>query len=474
MKASIAECLQAIVNRMSMAREKSKTFVFHLEQTDEIVYCHLRMTKIINEMRLFLLAIALPALFVVAGGIRLLWIGWCTSRAEALAELQSDATEYVNTLIVEAEKRGFHHGPPSDRHRDSHRPPRPLTARPPNVPPHRWSSGLLDELPALCDAVDEKCRPAHESRAFAVYDADGTVFYATPDYPAASALVAEAHLPPPFGEGFLRLAPADGGAAIRARAYRLLAVGAALLIMLVCTLSAGGILLVRGLRRERRDARRKTDFIDNVSHELKTPLAGIRLNAELLAEGRISDEAKRKGAIDAILVESDRLSRMVTELLDFSRLEKGIRRYNLETFDLAAFAAQDAEVQAVSAISHGRARITVKGTGTLVTADKDAIRQIATNLVTNAIKYSDGEIEIEVEGNDIRFMDRGPGIPSGAEDRIFERFYRIDNSLTRTASGMGIGLPISRALARGMGGDLTYSRRPGGGSVFTLTLKRAN
>ena len=165
---------------------------------------------------------------------------------------------------------------------------------------------------------------------------------------------------------------------------------------------------------------------------------------------------------------------MVTELLDFSRLEKGTRRYNLETFDLAAFAAQDAEVQAVSAISHGRARITVKGAGTLVTADKDAIRQIATNLVTNAVKYSDGEIEIEVEGTETRFMDRGPGIPSGSVDRIFERFYRIDNSLTRTASGMGIGLPISRALARGMGGDLTYSHRPGGGSVFTLTLKSVN
>ena len=76
-----------------------------------------------------------------------------------------------------------------------------------------------------------------------------------------------------------------------------------------------------------------------------------------------------KSGVDAILVESDRLSRMVTELLDFSRLEKGTRRYNLETFDLAAFAAQDAEVQAVSAISHGRARIAIKGTGMLITAD---------------------------------------------------------------------------------------------------------
>ena len=71
-------------------------------------------------------------------------------------------------------------------------------------------------------------------------------------------------------------------------------------------------------------------------------------------------------------------------------------------------------------------------------------------------------------------MDRGPGVPDGDEERIFERFYRVDNSLTRTTSGSGLGLCISRALARGMGGDLTYSHRPGGGSVFTLTLKSAN
>ena len=68
-------------------------------------------------------------------------------------------------------------------------------------------------------------------------------------------------------------------------------------------------------------------------------------------------------------------------------------------------------------------------------------------------------------------MDRGPGVPDGDEERIFERFYRVDNSLTRTTGGSGIGLCIARFLARGMGGDLTYSHRPGGGSVFTLKLK---
>lgn len=447
-----------------------------------IVYDCPRMAKIIHEFRLFFLAIALPALCVVAGGISLLCIGWRAIWTEEHEMLQAQATLYVDNLLAHADDAGLddgpshgRHGPPHDRHgpppehERSNRPPRPS-----NAPPHHWSDNALEKLPDICEALRATHKKMQRHLAFEIRDEDGALLYATPDYPNPTGITGESPLAPPLGEGVLHVARPDGGAAVRTRAIRLLAFGACLLALLVCTLLVGGALLVRALRRERLDARRKTDFIDNVSHELKTPLAGIRLNAELLAEKRISDETKRQGAINAILVESDRLSRMVTELLDFSRLEKGTRRYNLETFDLAAFAAQDAEVQAVTAISHGRAHITFKGTGALVTADKDAIRQIGTNLVTNAVKYSDGEIDIEVEGCEIRFMDRGPGIPADDEERIFERFYRVDNSLTRTTGGSGLGLPISRALARGMGGDLMYSRRSGGGSVFTLTLKRAN
>lgn len=431
------------------------------------------MPRINHELRLFCLAIGLPALFVVAGGIRLLCIGWRANWTEAQDDLKLKAAAYVNSLIAEAERQGFHHGPPNAPRRPKP-PPRPHAPRPPNAPPHQWGRGLLEKLPEICEAVCANQKGLRDQSAFAVCDEDGAVLYATPDYPNASTIMAAAHLPPPFGRGFLRTAPADGGAAVRAHAVRILALGAVMLLLLVCTLSAGGILLVYGLRRERRDARRKADFIDNVSHELKTPLAGIRLNAELLAEGRISDEAKRRSAIHAIIIEADRLSNMVSELLDFSRLEKATWRYNIETFDLAAFATQDSEGQAVAAISQGRARITAKGEGTPVMADKDALRQIGVNLVTNAVKYSDGEIEIEVEGPEIRWKDRGPGIPHGSEERIFERFYRVDNSLTQTTSGSGLGLPIARALARGMGGELTYSPRPGGGSIFTLTLKKAD
>ena len=234
----------------------------------------------------------------------------------------------------------------------------------------------------------------------------------------------------------------------------------------------GWAVLIRS-RRERKLSQLKTDFIDNVSHELRTPLAGIRLNAELLAEDRIGDKTRRRGALEAILIESDRLSNMVENLLDFSRLEKGSRRYAITTFDLSGFISAPAEIQAIHAISNGRVRVTAKEPGVKVEADMDAIRQIGTNLVANALKYSDGEIDLEVDGPCIRYMDRGPGIPHGDEERIFERFYRVDNSLTRRTGGSGLGLTIARALARGMGGDLTYAHREGGGSVFTLHLKEA-
>ena len=430
------------------------------------------MAKIIHEFRLFFFAIGLPAVFVVAGGISLLCAGWRAIWTDEREMLQAQATLYTDNLLAHAADAGLGDDPPHDRPGPPHdrerfgRPPRPG-----NAPPHHWTGNALEKLPDLCEALRATHRKMQRHLAFEIRNEGGELLYATSDYPDPTGLTGECPLAPPLGEGVLRVARPDGGAAVRTRALQLLTFGACLLFLLVCTLLAGGALLVRGLRRERRDARRKTDFIDNVSHELKTPLAGIRLNAELLAEDRLADDAKRKSAVKAILMESDRLARMVDELLDFSRLEKGTRRYNLETFDLAAFATQDAVIQAATAMSHGRARITVKGAGTLVNADTNAIRQIGANLIANATKYSDGEIDVEVEGCEIRFMDRGPGVPDGDEERIFERFYRVDNSLTRTTGGSGIGLCIARFLARGIGGDLTYSHRPGGGSVFTLKLK---
>jgi len=437
------------------------------------------MAWMTRELRTFLLAIALPAVFVAAGGARLLVYSWsrmaCEERealsvrahvlAEALATLAHEE-ERLEGRLPPAPPEGFDDGFPRGG-QAGRRPPPPRGEE--RLPP-----ALAESLAELCQVVRRETASLVGGVAFAVRDREGAPLYATGDWPSPPGLVAECPLGPPLGGGTLAVARADGGKAMRTRTVAVVATGATLLFLLVAALVSGGLLFVRTLRRERQALRMKTDFVDNISHELRTPLAGIRLNAELLAEGRIPDAERRRGALASILTEADRLGRMVVELLDFSRLEKGTRRYALESFDLADFASSAAETEGVASISGGRARIAVKGPGARVSADRDALRQICVNLVTNAVKYSEGAIDIEVEGLAIRVMDRGPGVPPGCEARIFERFYRVDDSLARRENGSGLGLFIARALARGMGGDLVYAPRPGGGSVFTLTLAPAS
>lgn len=409
---------------------------------------------------MFLLAILLPAVIVAAGGVRLLVYMWESMWAEERRELE------VRAYFIAGEIEDRIHDMEGDHH------PHLLEDHPHRHPDDRLTSEKCMVIEAVCEDVLKERSGLEGDVSFEVTDKHGERIFATSGWPDSPSVVGESHLGPPAGNGTLRVARIDGSA-MRNRAVAIAASGAVIVLLLVAALVSGGVLLVRTLRRERRESRMKTDFIDNVSHELNTPLAGIRLTAELLADGRIPEGERRQGALKSILTESDRLSRMVSELLDFSRLEKGTRRYSIETFDLAAFASGPAEAQGVDSISRGRAHIAVKGEGALVSADKDALRQIGINLVNNAVKYSDGAIDIEVEGNEIRYMDRGRGIPPECAERIFERFYRIDDSLTRREGGSGLGLPIARALARGMGGDVTYSPRLGGGSVFTLTLASA-
>ena len=273
------------------------------------------------------------------------------------------------------------------------------------------------------------------------------------------------------------------------------AIGAALLALVLLSLVAGGYVLLRAARRERLDALRKTDFVDNVSHELKTPLSGIRLSAELLAEGRLPDGPRRDKAVRSILAESDRLDRLVSNLLDFGRLERGRRRFDLQRVDLAALLEEMQNAQCTMHNEGGAAvgpdivhcafRIVHCERGLAALADPDAVRRILSNLFDNAAKYAPGappEVSVRTAGTarsessphrsavEIVVADRGPGVPPGLEEKVFERFFRADDSLARRANGSGIGLSLARGLARGMGGDLIYRPRPGGGAEFVLTL----
>jgi signal transduction histidine kinase len=260
------------------------------------------------------------------------------------------------------------------------------------------------------------------------------------------------------------------------------ALGAALLALVLLSLVSGGYVLLRAARRERLDALRKTDFVDNVSHELKTPLAGIRLEAELLAEGRLPDGPRRDRALRSILSESDRLERLVSNLLDFGRLERGRRKFVLQSVDLATLLAEMQNAQCTmhngdGDIVHCAFGIVHCERGFAALADPDAVRQIVLNLLDNAAKYAPGappEVSVRATGNGVELVvaDRGPGVPRGLEEKVFERFFRADDALARGTNGSGLGLSIARGLARGMGGDLTCRPREGGGAEFVLTLPK--
>ena len=303
--------------------------------------------------------------------------------------------------------------------------------------------------------------------------------------PVEGGATGEAALAPLFPRWRVRVRSVDPDAAPRFVFWT----NGVLLGLLLLAFVAGGAVLLRAARRERLDALRKTDFVSNVSHELRTPLTSIRMFSELLAEDRIPDPARRRRALGTVAAESARLSRLVESVLDFSRLEQSRRRYDLREVDLAELAEEalhaqsDAPGGALPDGSDARHPSLVTrhcDGGAVALADRDAVRQIVLNLLDNAAKYAAAggppELAVRDAGNGavaLAVADRGPGVPPRAAKKIFDRFYRADDATTAETRGSGLGLSIARRLARGMGGDLVYRPRPGGGAVFELTLPRA-
>ena len=298
---------------------------------------------------------------------------------------------------------------------------------------------------------------------------DGTLLCPA-SLPTPTSASAEAVLAPPFSD--LRVHVyfrAGGGDSVQTA--RLVVVGGCLLALLFATLVAGGWMLVRAAAKARSLALEQTDFVSNVSHEFKTPLTTICLCAELAEEE--DDAARRLEALRSIVDEAGRLSRLVANVLDFSRLERRTRKYVKTAFDLTALVAETAETMRERFLAHG---LVLPSQPCTAFADRDAVHQILINLIDNAAKYAAerGAVEIAVRRDGAQAVmtvaDRGPGLTDEGLRKVFTRFWRADNSVTRTTGGNGLGLPIAQGLARGMGGDLTAARRAGGGSVFTLTL----
>lgn len=242
--------------------------------------------------------------------------------------------------------------------------------------------------------------------------------------------------------------------------------------LMILSFVSGAWLLMRAARRARLEALRQTDFVSNISHEFKTPLTTICLCAELAQDDGLSPE-RRKKALSAIMGESERLKRLVLNALDFSRLEKKHRAFDLRVVDVAEIARETCA--AFELRFAGRSLHAPEGSCT-ATADAEAVRQILANLLDNAAHYApQGDVDVAVSSAEgracVSVADRGPGLSAEALRHVFDRFWRGDNSITREIGGCGLGLAIARGLAQGMGGNLTAENRPDGGAKFVLELK---
>jgi signal transduction histidine kinase len=253
-----------------------------------------------------------------------------------------------------------------------------------------------------------------------------------------------------------------------------------LVLAFVVSILSGGTLVLKTLRREMETARNKTTFVANVSHELKTPLTSIRMFAEMLKEGRQNDPAKKDRYLGLMVSETDRLTRLINNVLDFSRMDKGNKTYSPRHLNAGRVLQEIAESQRPR-LEHGGFRLSLRvpDDPVFIRADEEALKQAVINLLSNAENYSgearEIEIEVEADAGDvlIRVLDRGIGVSPGHAGQIFKEFFRADDSLTARTRGTGLGLAIARRLMRDQGGDIVYEPRSGGGSRFEIRLPRA-
>ena len=249
--------------------------------------------------------------------------------------------------------------------------------------------------------------------------------------------------------------------------------------VLMTVIITGGVAVIRLVSSEMRLAAKKTSFVANVSHELKTPLTSIRLFAEMLHSGRQKDEARQKEYLAIMVSETERLSRLVDDVLAFSRRDRGNRPLAMAPLDLAE-AAGEAFYRMKPRLAGKGFTLAFSSEGALpVLGNVEALGQVIVNLLSNSEKYSPGVKDISVvcfrEGPmaAVRVEDRGSGIDPALGERIFQEFFRADDSLTAPVGGAGLGLAIARNIAREHDGDVKFRPRRGGGSVFTLYVPLA-
>ena len=239
----------------------------------------------------------------------------------------------------------------------------------------------------------------------------------------------------------------------------------------------GGYLLLRDVNRDTRMNEVRSQFVASVSHELKTPLTAIRMYAETLAMGRTRDEDTRSEYLETIVNESERLARLVDNVLDFSKIEQGKKIYRLRPTRLEDVAGSAARAMQFPLAQQGfELHLSIQDQMPEVEADPDAIQQAILNLLTNAMKYSGDARQIDLRlgarNGDavIEVTDHGLGMAPEEKQHIFEKFYRAPSHESRLIAGTGLGLTLVAHIAKAHGGRVVVESSPGAGSTFSLFL----
>lgn len=284
-------------------------------------------------------------------------------------------------------------------------------------------------------------------------------------------------LPPPV-EDFRLIGYADGGDPVEQASTRNRWLYGALLSLFYGTLVVGVVFTGRTLYREAKLSRLKTDFVSLVSHELRTPLTSIRMFIEMLAQRRIESPEQTQQVLELLGRETERLSALVETVLDWARLESGRTVFDLGPCAPAAVAAQAVEaLRAQSIGSNVELSVSVPDDLPTVRADRDALAGAVVNLLQNAFKYSQSgtprvALRAVARGKEVVFEieDHGLGIARRELRRVFDRFYRVDNLLTRSTQGSGLGLSIAQRIVHAHGGRLSVDSVVGKGSTFRIHL----
>jgi signal transduction histidine kinase len=328
---------------------------------------------------------------------------------------------------------------------------------------------IIGELPG--SGLDD---PKMSDGRIVLEDASGRPIYGFGNFepsPETSPRVTRS-LSPPLGAWRLKYFEAPGSLAASSSGTASLTMGFGLAALVIAVLTLA-VFVLRENGREAQEARRRVTFVNQVSHELKTPLTSIRMYAELLEEELHDDDSKAPEYLGVIVSESRRLSRLIGNVLSFAK-QQGQR---------PSPSIIDEEIERV--LDYHRplfqdlgAKLTFSGNSKKTClVDIDILGQILGNLLSNAEKYgagSGGEIKVtsSTHGDltQVIVSDEGPGIPRAVRQKIFKPFYRISGKITEGVSGTGIGLSISRDLARLHGGDLTLEQSPRG-ALFKLVIK---